>query len=196
MDKKLELAEKAEKTKIQKVIDFLDENSLPHTLDYIGYERIHRAADKIKSETNADIDYGFKHYTLQEPDDNTLERMEKFTPDMTFGDDLVKVFGKETVLATYAVRDGYGLTPKIDPVKLGNYTAYLCGKHLYMIDQEFDIYGDDLTELVNKYNKDHSFTADTVVIFGYSFNFGQTDAIKKNLGAISDRSRINIDIRY
>ena len=81
-------------------------------------------------------------------------------------------------------------------VKFGNYTAWLCGKHLYMIDQGFDILGDDLTELVDKYNKDHSFTADTVVIFGYSFNFGQTDAIKKNLGAITDRSRINIDIRY
>jgi len=166
------------------------------TIDQLGQERIRRAASKIKTETNADIDYGFKHYILQEPDENTLDRMEKFAPDMAFGDDLVRVFGKETVLATYAVRDGYGLTPKITPVKFGNYTAYLCGKHLYMIDQEFDIYGDDLTELVDRYNKDHSFTADTVVIFGYSFNFGQTDAIKKNLGAITDRSRINIDIRY
>ncbi len=166
------------------------------TIDEIGRERIRRAADKIKSETNADIDYGFKHYTLQKPDENTLDRMEKFTTNMTFCDDLVTAFGKETMLATYAVRDGYGLTPKIEPVKLGNYTAYLCGKHLYMINPEFDIYGDDLTELVDKYNKDHSFTADTVVIFGYSFNFSQTDAIKKNLGAITDRSRINIDIRY
>ena len=65
-----------------------------------------------------------------------------------------------------------------------------------MIDEGFDVAGDDLTDLVDKYNKDHSFNADTVVIFGYSFNFGQTDAIKKNLGAITDRSRINIDIRY
>lgn len=166
------------------------------TIDQLGQERIRRAAAKIKSETNADIDYGFKHFTLQEPDDNTLDRMEKFSPDKMFGDDLVKAFGKETVLATYAVRDGYGLTAQIEPVKFGNYTAYLCGKHLYMIDPEFSIDGDDLTELVDKYNKDHSFTADTVVIFGYSFNFGQTDAIKKNLGAITDRSRINIDIRY
>ncbi|MCD8298016.1 MAG: site-specific DNA-methyltransferase [Prevotella sp.] len=196
LDKKLESTAKNDKPKIQKVIDFLDENKYPHTLDYIGYERIRRAAEKIKSETHADIDYGFKHYTLEEPDDNTLDRMETFNPDMVFGDDLVKVFGKETVLTTYAVRDGYGLTPKIEPLKFGNYTAYLCGKHLYMIDQGFDIYGDDLTELVDKYNKDHSFTADTVVMFGYSFNFSQTDVIKKNLGAITDRSRINIDIRY
>ncbi len=166
------------------------------TIDQLGQERIRRAAEKIKSETKANIDYGFKHYTLEEPDDNTLDRMETFNPDTVFGEDLVKVFGKETVLTTYAVRDGYGLTPQIEPMKFGNYTAYLCGKHLYMIDQGFDIYRDDLTELVDKYNKDHSFTADTVVLFGYSFNFSQTDVIKKNLGAITDRSRINIDIRY
>lgn len=166
------------------------------TIDQLGQDRIRRAASKIKSETDADIDYGFKHFTLQEPNDKMLDRMEKFTPDLAFGDDLVTAFGKETVLATYAVRDGYGLTPKIEPVHFGNYIAYLCGKHLYMIDQGFYIDGDDLTELVDTYNKDHSFPADTVVIFGYSFNFSQTDAIKKNLGAITDRNRINIDIRY
>ncbi len=166
------------------------------TIDEIGQERIGRAAAKIKSETNADIDYGFRHYSLQEPDGNTLDRMEKFTTNMTFDDDLITAFGTETVLTTYAMRDGYGLTPKIEPIKFGNYTAYLCGKHLYMIDTNLDTEGDDLTELVNKYLKDHSFTADTVVLFGYSFNFRELDAIKKNLRAITDRSRINIDIRY
>lgn len=159
-------------------------------------KRIRRAAAKIKSETNADIDYGFKHYTIQEPNENTLELMERFTPNTVFGDDILQQFGKETVLATYAMRDGYGLTPKTEPVKFGDYTAYLCGRHLYMIDPDFNMEGNDLTELVDKYNKDHSFTADTVVIFGYSFYFSQIDAIKKNLSAITDRSRINIDIRY
>lgn len=166
------------------------------TIDQLGQERIRRAAVKIKAETDADIDYGFKHYTLEEPDDNTLDRMERFVPTDAFGDNLLDTFGKDTVLATYAVRDGYGLTPVIEPVRLGGYTAYLCGKHLYMIEPEFNIYGDDLTELVDTYNKDNSFAADTVVLFGYSFSFSQTDAIKKNLGAIAGRSRINIDIRY
>lgn len=167
-----------------------------NTIDEIGMERIRRAAAKIKSETHADIDYGFKHYTLKEPDDNTLESMEKFQPIDAFGSNLLEAFGKDTVLATYAIRDGYGFSHEVEAIKFGNYTAYHCGKHLYMIDEGFDVAGDDLTDLVDKYNKDHSFNADTVVIFGYSFNFGQTDAIKKNLGAITDRSRINIDIRY
>ena len=195
LDKKLEFAPKADKPKVQKVIDFLDENNHPHSLDYVGFERILRAASKIKEQTGADIDYGFKHYTLQEPDDNTIDQMLKFEPTQMFGDNLLDKFGKDTVLFTYAMRDGYGLTPEFKEVKFGSYTAYLCGKHLYMLDSAFNV-EEDLTDLVDTYNKDHSFPADNVVIFGYSFNFSQTDAIKKNLGAITDRNRINVDIRY
>lgn len=165
------------------------------TIDQIGIERIKRAAANIKEQTGADIDYGFKHYTLQEPDENTIDQMLKFEPTEMFGSNLMEKFGKDTILSTYAMRDGYGLTPEFKAVKFGGYTAYLCGKHLYMIDALFNVEV-DLTDLVDTYNKDHSFPADNVVIFGYSFNFGQTDAIKKNLGAITDRNRINVDIRY
>ena len=166
------------------------------TIDQIGMERIKRAAKKIKEQNPLFAgDLGFKHYTLQEPDANTIDQMLKFEPTQMFGDNLLDKFGKDTVLFTYAMRDGYGLTPEFKEVKFGNYTAYLCGKHLYMLDSEFNV-EEDLTDLVDTYNKDHSFPADNVVIFGYSFNFSQTDAIKKNLGAITDRNRINVDIRY
>lgn len=166
------------------------------TIDQIGMERIKRAAKKIKDQNPLFAgDLGFKHYTLAEPDENTIDQMLKFEPTDAFGSNLLEKFGKGTALATYAIRDGYGLTPKFEEIKFGSYTAYLCGKHLYMLDSGFNV-EEDLTDLVDKYNKDHSFPADNVVIFGYSFNFSQTDAIKKNLGAISDRNRINVDIRY
>ena len=166
------------------------------TIDQIGMERIKRAAKKIKEQNPLFAgDLGFKHYTLEEPDENTIDQMLKFEPTQMFGDNLLDKFGKDTVLFTYAMRDGYGLTPEFKEVKFGSYTAYLCGKHLYMLDSAFNV-EEDLTDLVDTYNKDHSFPADNVVIFGYSFNFSQTDAIKKNLGTITDRNRINIDIRY
>ena len=166
------------------------------TIDQIGMERIRRAAAKIKEQNHLFAgDLGFKHYTLAEPDENTIDQMLTFEPTEMFGSNLMEKFGKDTILATYAIRDGYGLTPKFEEIKFGSYTAYLCGKHLYMLDSGFNV-EEDLTDLVDKYNKDHSFPADNVVIFGYSFNFSQTDAIKKNLGAISDRNRINVDIRY
>ncbi|MDO4802094.1 MAG: DNA methyltransferase [Prevotellaceae bacterium] len=166
------------------------------TIDKLGQERIKRAAQKIKEQNPLFAgDLGFKHYTLEEPDENTIDQMLKFELTDAFGSNLMEKFGKDTILATYAMRDGYGLTPEFKAVKFGNYTAYLCGKHLYMLAPEFKV-EEDLTDLVDTYNKDHSFPADNVVIFGYSFNFGQTDAIKKNLGAITDRNRINVDIRY
>ena len=166
------------------------------TIDQIGMERIKRAAKKIKEQNPLFAgDLGFKHYTLEEPDENTIDQMLKFEPIQMFGNNLLYKFGKNAVLFTYAMRDGYGLTPKFEEIKFGSYTAYLCGKHLYMLAPEFNV-EDDLTDLVDTYNKDHSFPADNVVIFGYSFNFSQTDAIKKNLGAITDRNRINVDIRY
>lgn len=166
------------------------------TIDQIGMERIKRAAKKIKEQNPLFAgDLGFKHYTLQEPDENTIDQMLKFEPTEIFGSNVMEKFGKDTILSTYAVRDGYGLTPKFEAIKFGSYTAYLCGKHLYMLDSAFNV-EEDLTDLVDTYNKDHSFPADNVVIFGYSFNFSQTDAIKKNLGAITDRNRINVDIRY
>ena len=196
LDETLLTATGSQKEQTKRCIDFLEKNNYQHTLDFIGFERIKRAAKKIKEQNPLFAgDLGFKHYTLEEPDENTIDQMLKFEPTQMFGDNLLDKFGKDTVLFTYAMRDGYGLTPEFKEVKFSSYTAYLCGKHLYMLDSEFNV-EEDLTDLVDTYNKDHSFPADNVVIFGYSFNFSQTDAIKKNLGAITDRNRINVDIRY
>lgn len=114
LDIKYENASASEKPKIQRVIDFLDSVDRPHTLDQIGMERILRAAKTIKEEfPDTTSDLGFKHFTLAEPEQNTLDKLEKFDPneDKLFADkDLLGEFGKPTVLATWLVRDGYGLT--------------------------------------------------------------------------------------
>ena len=48
LDKRLTAAPASDKAKIQKVLDFLDTNGYPHTLDCIGIERIKRAIARIK----------------------------------------------------------------------------------------------------------------------------------------------------
>jgi adenine-specific DNA-methyltransferase len=114
LDLKYENASATEKPKIQRVIDFLDSVSRPHTLDQIGIERIIRAAKKIKEEfPDTKVDLGFRHFILAEPEQNTLDKLEKFDPteNKLFADkDILSDFGKPTVLATWLVRDGYGLT--------------------------------------------------------------------------------------
>lgn len=187
-----------DKPKVQKIIDFLDTNSYPHTLDYIGIERIKRAASKIKSETNADIDYGFKHYTLVEPSEDTIDKLEEFrNTEMFTNNDTLSLFGKETVLETWLVKDGYCFGAKVEEVKLAGYTAYLCGKHLYFIDAEMN--ENDMVALLDKYQQEPSFSPENIVVFGYSFNFSQTEMLRKNLFVLRDTHKnlkANFDIRY
>ena len=178
--------------------EFLQSINRPTTLDFIGIERIKRAAAKIKSETRADIDYGFKHYTLVEPSEDTIDKLEEFKDtEMFTNNDTLSLFGKETVLETWLVKDGYGFGAKVEDVKLADYTAYLCGKHLYFI--EAGINENDTVALLDRYQQEPSFSPENIVVFGYSFNFSQTEMLRKNLFVLRDSHKnlkANFDIRY
>lgn len=250
IDVSYEKASADDKKDLKKVIDFLNDNHYQHTLDYIGYERIRRAAVKIKSDLKNDIsqfekqlktkeeklakasnqkslfdaenplikeieslkadienkrkalettDFGFKHYTLQDVDKKTLDKMERFEPKSMFSDeDILKKFGKETVLETWCVKDGYGFSAEVEQLQLANYMVCHCGSHLYFIG------GDNFNEnaviaLIDKYNSDPSFNPQNIVLFGYSFTFTQTEMLRKNLNTLKDSAKnlsINIDVRY
>ena len=181
------------------VLNFLDSTSRPHTLDQIGIERIIRAAKKIKEEnpeTTADL--GFKHYTLYEPNQNTLDKMETFNPGMLLSEATVlDEFGKPTVLTTWVVRDGYGFNADIQEVNLDGYVAYHCDKHLYLIDSNFN--ERSVAKLIEKYENDGDFNPENVILFGYSFNFTSSMMLETNLKMLKDTEKnlkINFDIRY
>ncbi|MBP3213330.1 MAG: site-specific DNA-methyltransferase [Bacteroidaceae bacterium] len=169
------------------------------TIDEIGQERIKRAAAKIKAENPLFAgDLGFKHYTLREVPENVLDKLEEFSPDVSgFANNMLELFGRETVLETWKVRDGYGMNAKVEPVQLADYTAYQCGDHLYLTDEGMG--NDAITALVDKYGEQTDWEPHYVVLFGYSFNFGTTSALKTNLPLLSEgekQIKINIDIRY
>ena len=89
------------------------------TIDEIGRARIEKAAKKIKKETKANIDYGYKLYRLEKPTKKTLDTIVEFNPHETFiYDDMTELFsfngisGRETILYTWLNMDGYGLTAK------------------------------------------------------------------------------------
>ena len=179
--------------------DFLKSVNHPTTLDYIGYERIIRASKKIIEETKAEIDYGFKHFILNEPNQNTLDKCETFDKagllsDATILDD----FGSETVLTTWLNNDGYGLNPTIQTIDLSGYEAYYCNKHLYLINPDFN--QEAMIALFDKYNSVSSFNPENIVLFGYSFiEWSITEMLEKNLKILNDSEKnlkINIDVRY
>ncbi len=142
-------------------------------------------------------DFGFRHYTLQNVDQNTLDKMETFDPQWFEEPDILEQFGKETVLATWLLHDGYGFG-EAKPLKISEYTAYHCGSHLYFIEGDnFD--ENAVTALIDKYNGVPDFNPQNIVLFGYSFSFTQTEMLKKNLNTLQNSTKelkFNIDIRY
>lgn len=188
-----------DKANAKKLIDFLDRNQYNHTLNYLGIERIIRAAKKIKEkypDTTADL--GFKHFTLQEVNPATLDKMETFdnsgfVTDTTVYDE----FGAKTVLTTWLVRDGYGFNNDMERVDFAGYAAYWCRNHLYFINP--GLTEDAIKALIEKYNSQGSFNPQNLVIFGYSFNYVEMENLKTNVKILRDSEKnlkINLDIRY
>ena len=168
------------------------------TIDEIGIERIKRAAKKIKEENPLFAgDLGFKHYTLEEVPENTLDKLETYDPNVILStDDVLNMFGRDTVLETWLVNDGYGLGAKTEDIVLDKYHATLCGNHLYLTDGDFT--EDAMTALVDRYQSDPAFNPDCIVLFGYSFGHNAMDMLEKNkptINLVKDKNII-IDVRY
>lgn len=200
LDNKLALTSASDKAKIQKVIDFLHANNYPHSLDYIGIERIKRAAAKIKEENpDKELDLGFKHYILQEPNQNTLDKLDSFDKAGLLADTtIMEEFGKPTILATWLNADGYGLTTQAEAIDLAGYPAYYCQKHLYLIDPGFTL--ESMKALLSKYDAEGHFNPENMVLFGYSFpDWSINEMIEKNLRILNDGEKnlkINFTVRY
>lgn len=174
-------------------------NSGYRTIDEIGQQRIRRAAKQItEANPNFKGDFGFKHYTLEDFDENTIDNLYDFdiTGEISNNDILTK-FGEQTVLATWLNRDGYGLNPQVKEVKLENYTAYQCGKHLYLLNAEF--YQDEMAALIDKMaDPEEMFYPDVIVVFGYGMGYSSRLMIDKNIKALEAcrGNKISVDIRY
>lgn len=163
------------------------------TIDEIGQERIRKAAKKIKEETNADIDYGFKHYTIKEIDTNTLDKLEKFEPNFVYSDKtIVDEFGINSILTTWMVKDGYGLTDKYEKLILEGYEAYKCKNTIYLINS--DMSSESIKCLIEKYENEESFECNRIVLFGYSFTLSEIQTLKDNLKQVKNIKNINVDV--
>ena len=190
-----------DKRNAERLNAFLDSCNRPHTLDYLGIERIIRASAKIRVENpSTTADLGFRHFTLKEPTSMSVEKMEKFSPDengLVITNTVLGEFGIPTVLTTWLVRDGYGFTAPVETVDFAGYTGYYMGKHLYLIDQELS--NEAIAAITEKFETDGAFNPENVVLFGYSFKWTEMEALKTNLARLKDTEknvRINFDIRY
>jgi len=199
MDERVRTATGLSKKSAKATLDFLIAYKCPHTLDYVGIERIKKAASKIHAENPLFAgDLGFKHFTLAKPSGEVLEKIEQFDPkaSMLATQDMLKEFGVGTVLATWLNHDGYGLTREAEKVDLGGYEAYLCGHHLYLVNANFG--AKNVKALLEKYETDKAFTPDKIVLFGYSFAWKELEELDTNLKKLKTTRNItaDLDIRY
>lgn len=169
------------------------------TIDQLGMDRIKNAAHLLRTQ-NADTtaDLGFKHYTLAEVSQNTLDKIEKFDNSGFITDTTVyDEFGTATVLTTWLMHDNYGFVNKCEMVDLAGYTAYWCENHLYLINPELS--EEAIKTLVEKYNTEGAFNPQNIVLFGYSFNYVEMENLKTNVKILRDSEKnlkINLDVRY
>lgn len=168
------------------------------TIDEIGRERIKRAAAKIKDEMGADIDYGFRLYRLKEPSGQVLDDLLTFDPEqdgtLLAGDyvskfDLNGTPGHDTVLATWLVEDGHGLTTGAQQVTLAGYELDVCGDSAYIISP--GLTSDDVVELVRQL-ENGDLAVSRVVVFGYSVTFGVMHELKKNLSVLKSGRTVSV----
>ena len=171
------------------------------TICDIGMNRILKSACYYKVEhpdTTADL--GFKHFTLQETEKVTLDKLEDFVPEsqgMFANNDILNDFGVPTVLTTWLVRDGYGLTAPVQKLDLEGYPAYYIDKHLYLLNAEMP--NEAISELADKFEIDGAFNPENIVLFGYSFSWTTMEALRINLARLKDTEknlRLNFDVRY
>ncbi len=154
------------------------------TIDQISRERIRRAGEKIKAQqlqkspdlfagdNAATIDTGFKHYRLVAPQIQTLDKIETFDPNLGgFEDMITPMGGRNTLLATWLIDDGYPFDTRVDEIVFEGYTAHYVGddsQTLYLIDRGLTTSA--LKAMLNQIGLGKLIVS-TIVVYPYSVEF-------------------------
>lgn len=157
------------------------------TIDEIGRERINRAAQAIKENTNADIDYGYKHYYAKPLNETIIDQIKEFDPNL-LASELEVEFDKETILTTWMNQDGHGLTPSVVEVNLGGYIGYYVDDYLYLLDKGLS--QQHVDTLLSKIVEEKDFNPTSVVVYGYNFtDFNILTQLETNLKQLRNEEK-------
>ena len=170
------------------------------TIDEIGRERIRKASEKIKKETGADIDYGFKTYSLKGVEEDTLTKLDYFDDNPKYIlDDMVALFdteiakGKDAILSTYFVLDGYGLSVQPESYILDKFVADKVDNSLYIIQKGLE--STDVMELVRRIES-LEIDVTRIVVYANSIGFSVMQELKKNLTNLRNNKIVELIERY
>jgi len=193
--------EKLNKKKKIKIVETPAYKAGYKTIDEIGIERIKIAAKKIKEETQAEIDYGFKIVKLETPNSNTLDKIVDFNPDdnKLILDNFIDEFkfgeteGYDTILTTWLNQDGYGMNVKSQKVLLKNFEIDVFENSAYVIKE--GISSEDVMELITRVEK-NEIAITRLVVYPYSVSFNVLHEMKKNFKNLRGNKELKLIERY
>lgn len=192
----VQLAEEIKKTKPAYKLGY-------KTIDVLARERINKAAQKIKNDTNAQIDYGYKTYFINEVPKNTLKKLEDFDPaenttlmSMDFSTEAYtfsETNGSQTILTTLLNDDGYGLGVNVEVYMLDSYETMIKDNSIYIIDE--GLTSDDVMALVRDI-ENSKLNISRVVVYAHSISFTVLHELRNNLKNLKNSKTVHLIEEY
>ncbi len=178
------------------------------SIDEISRERIIRAASKIKKERPSLIntqDFGFKHYYVVSPSQETLDKIEyDDNLQLELFDDMIDIFssknlevsgnakGQDTILQTYLAKDNYKFDVSIDKVDFsGIKLPYVNQQRIYLITDRWE--SKNTKALVNAIGK-NEVIVQSIVVYGYSIEMESLRELEIALNQLENK--VNLQVRY
>ena len=178
------------------------------SIDEISRERIIRAANKIKEENPLlaeKQDFGFKHYRVVPPTQETLEKIDYDDQlQLDLFDDMIDAFSSEklgvagnaagfdTILHTYLAKDNY----KFDvPLQMKDFAGiqlpYVNNQRIYLIANNWQ--AENTRALVNAIGK-NELVVQTIVVYGYTLEMESLRELEIALNQLENK--VNLQVRY
>ena len=178
------------------------------SIDEISRERIIRAANKIKEENpllTESQDFGFKHYRVVPPTQETLEKIDYDDQlQLDLFDDMIDAFSSEklgvagnadgfdTILHTYLAKDNY----KFDvPLQMKDFAGiqlpYVNNQRIYLIAKNWG--AENTKALVNAIGK-NELVVQTIVVYGYTLGMESLRELEIALNQLENK--VNLQVRY
>ncbi len=163
------------------------------TIFDITKARIEKAAVKIRAEhPDYTGDLGFKifqtveHFRQHQDNDFSPEQ-----PDLPLNDELSEE-QLQPLLTTWTLYDGAALTTPVEPVRLGDYTAYLCEKRLYLLNKGFT--SADLLAFIRKLDDDADFNPNRVIVFGSNMASAMQHELDQAVRGYTNKKEIELNV--
>ncbi|EOT28088.1 site-specific DNA-methyltransferase [Enterococcus saccharolyticus] len=178
------------------------------SIDEISRERIIRAANKIKGENpllTETQDFGFKHYRVVPPTQDTLEKIDYDDQlQLDLFDDMIDALSSEklgvagsasgidTILQTYLAKDNYQFDVDIEMVDFsGIQLPYVNNQRIYLIAKKWQT--ENTKALVNAIGK-NELIVQTIVVYGYTLEMESLRELEIALNQLENK--VNLQVRY